>query len=95
MLVNRTGGGGENVTNEVNTQTPLIEQLAQLVAVTPKSTMRYLWAKFDATGEIFIELVMSSQSDAYQDGLADDGYYYQQIVYVVGADNKGTYLLEL
>lgn len=95
MLITRTGGGGENVTNEVNTQTPLIEQLAQLVAITPKSTMRYLWAKFDSTGENFIELVMSSQHNAYSDGLADDGYYYQQIVYVVGADNKGTYLLEL
>lgn len=95
MLINRTGGGGENVTDEVKVQTPLIGMMAQLVAITPKSTMRYLWAKFDSTGENFIELVMSSQSDAYAEGLADDGYYYQQIVYVVGADNKGTYLLEL
>lgn len=95
MLINRTGGGGENVTNEVETQTPLIEALAQLVSITPKFTMRYLWAKFDATGENFIELVMSSQADTYTDGLADDGFYYQQIVYVVGADGNGTYLLEL
>jgi len=95
MLLNRTGGGGENIANEVEVQTPLVEMLAQLVAITPKSTMKHLWAKFDSTGENFIELVMSSQSNAYGEGLAEDGYYYQRIVYVVGADDKGTYLLEL
>lgn len=95
MLINRTGGGGESVTNEVEIQTPLIDQLAQLVAISPRPEMRYLWAKFDATGETFIELITSTVSDAYTDGIGEDGYYYQQIVYIVGADDKGTYLLEL
>jgi hypothetical protein len=95
MLINRTGGGGENVKEEVNVQTPLIEQIAQLVGLTPRGGARYLWAKFDSTGETFIELVTSPNPDTHADGLADDGYYYQQIVYVVGADDKGTYLLEL
>lgn len=95
MLINRTGGGGENVTNEVEVQTPLIDQIAQLVAISPRPEMKYLWAKFDATGETFIELITSTVSDAYTDGIGEDGYYYQRIVYVVGADDKGTYLLEL
>lgn len=33
MLINRTGGGGENVTEEVNIQTPLIESIANMYRV--------------------------------------------------------------
>lgn len=95
MLINRTGGGGENVTNEVTTQVTLLDQLSQLISITPRPEMKYLWAKFDSTGDTFIELLLSSTEDAYVDGLGEDGYYYQRIVYIVGADDKGTYLLEL
>ena len=56
---------------------------------------KYLWAKFDSTGETLIELLVDTDSEAYSEGLGVDGYYYQRIVYVIGADNVGTYLLEL
>ena len=95
MLINRTGGGGENVKAEVNIQTPLVEQIAQLVGVMPRAGAKYLWVKFDSTGTTFIELITSTMPDAYADGLNEDGYYYQSIAYVVGADDNGTYLLEL
>ena len=69
--------------------------LINRVGYAPRSGAKYLWAKFDSTGETFIELLTSNKSDAYTDGLGGDGYYYQRIVYVVGADDKGTYLLEV
>lgn len=98
MLINRSGGGGENVTNEVEIQNPLIGQLAQLVQFVPKQEnqeLKYLWAKFDSTGETLITLLPCAIPDSYTEGIGADGYYYQRIEYIVGADDKGTYLLEL
>lgn len=96
MLINRVGGGsGENVTAEVRTQTPLIEQLANLISTMPKPSATHLWAKFTEEDGTLMELLVSTQSDTYPNGVGEDGYYYQKIVYVVGTDEKGTYLLEL
>ena len=36
MLINRTGGGGENVTQEVNTQTQLLDSIANMYQVVGK-----------------------------------------------------------
>jgi hypothetical protein len=60
-----------------------------------KSGGKYLWAKFESDKVTLIELITNDDPNAYQDGIASDGFYYQRIVYVVGADDKGTYLLEL
>lgn len=63
--------------------------------IKSNSSGKYLWAKFDSTGETLIELVVDNNLETYPDGAVQDGYYYQRIVYVVGADDVGTYLLEL
>ena len=96
MLINRVGGGGENVTAEVNTQTPLVQDIATMLAaavVRPSGT--HLWAKFTDQDGVFIELVLSSDPDAYPDGDVKDGYYYQKMIGVVGTDSNGTYMMEL
>lgn len=36
MLINRTGGGGENVTEEVNVQTPIVESIKSMYQVVGK-----------------------------------------------------------
>lgn len=98
MLINRVGGGGggENVTAEVKVQTPLVTEIAEMIAasvVRPAGTN--LWAKFTEEGGAFVELVLSSDPDAYPEGVGEDGYFYQKMVGVVGTDDKGTYVMEL
>ncbi len=87
--------GGENVTPEVRIQTPIVEEIALLTGIACRPKATYLWAKFTSKNGGFIELVTSSDENAYTEGVGEDGYYYQRIVYIVGADNVGTYLLEL
>ena len=56
---------------------------------------KHLWCKFTPDGKNLVELVVDKDVNAYPDGEVKDGYFYQRIVYVVGADDVGTYLLEL
>ena len=63
--------------------------------VTNKKGAKHLWCKFTPDGKTLIELVVDKDVNAYPDGEVKDGYFYQRIVYVVGADDTGTYLLEL
>ena len=95
MLINRTGGGGENVKNEVTAQTAIIQNIAELIGIVPIPNAKHLWAKFESEGGTFIGLVVSTQEDTYPDGIGEDGYYYQKIAYIMSADGNGTYLLEL
>lgn len=95
MLINRVGGGGENVTAEVNVQTPLVEDIAALLNVAGRPAGTHLWAKFKSEGGAFIELLLSSSADTYPEGVGEDGYFYQKMIAVVGTDSNGTYMLEL
>ena len=96
MLINRVGGGGENVTAEVNTQTPLVQDIATiLAAAVVRPSGIHLWAKFTGQDGAFVELVLSSDPDAYPEGVSEDGYYYQKMIGVVGTDSNGTYVMEL
>ncbi len=77
MIINQVCG--ENVTAEVQAQTPLVEAIANLVSFTGKPEAKYLWAKFTDVNGSFVGLVISDNSDEYAEGVGTDGYYYKRI----------------
>lgn len=85
----------EGTASDLRTGKELIDSEGNVVTGTFEPSGTNLWAKFDSTGENLQTLLVSTDADAYPDGFGDDGYYYQKIVYIVGADDTGTYLLEV
>lgn len=80
MIFNMGGGGGENVTAETNEYTSLLEQALTSIEgkVWVDKKGKYLWNKMTAEGGTFIEYVVSGDADAYPDGGAQDGYWYER-----------------
>lgn len=95
MLINRVGGGGENVTPEVTAQTPLIQELAILALGKGLNVKgKYLWLK-TINGKVD-EIIVSTSSTAYTEGLNSDGYYYIKITHALGIDENGdTFTIEI
>lgn len=95
MLINRVGGGGENVTAEVEAQTPLVQELALLAlgkGINVKG--KYLWLK-TINGKVD-EIMVATSPTMYPEGLADDGYYYIKITHALGIDENGdTFTIEI
>lgn len=97
MLINRVGGGGENVTDEVSTQTPLVQELA-LMALSNGIPVKgkYLWLKMTSADGYVDEIIVSTTKDAYTEGLNADGYYYIKITHALGIDESGdTFMVEI
>lgn len=96
MLINRVGGGGENVTAEVNVQTPLVEELALLALRNGRPKAKYLWLKMTAADGYVDEILTSNIETEYTEGLGDDGYYYMRITHALGIDESGdTFTIEI
>lgn len=95
MLINRTGGGGENVTAEVTYQTPLVQEIALLALGKGMSVKgKYLWLKMK-DGSVD-EIVVSTTATTYTEGLNSDGYYYIKITHALGIDENGdTFTIEI
>ena len=96
MLINRVGGGGENVTAEVTTQTPLIEQIALLALCNGRPKGKYVWLKMTSADGDIDEVLVSNKETTYPDGLGSDGYYYMRITHALGIDENGdTFTIEI
>lgn len=86
---------GENVTPEVREQNPLVDALARL-CVIGRVGGKYLWAKLTEQDGNLLELLVSSNENAYSEGTGADGYYYMRVYHVLGIDSKGdTFVMEL
>ena len=96
MLINRVGGGGENVTEEVNAQTPLVQELAVLALSKGRQKGRYLWLKLTSADGDIEEVLVSNVETAYTEGVNADGYYYMRITHALGIDESGdTFMVEI
>jgi hypothetical protein len=96
MLINRVGGGGENITTEVNTQTPLVQELAKMALLTGMPITKYAWLKLTSASGSVIGVLTSNDETEYPDGLGDDGFYYMRITHVLGIDESGdTFTIEI
>ena len=96
-LMLRKGGGGENVTPEVEQQVDILDVLDELCMVTTKPKGKYLWLKLTKEDGDFIEAVVSDEADSFPvDATDENGYYYMQVTNVLGIDSSGeTFILNL
>ena len=96
MLINRVGGGGENVTAEVTAQTPIIQELAILALCNGRPKQKYMWLKMTSANGNIDEIITSNVETAYAEGLNADGYYYMRITHALGIDENGdTFTIEI
>ena len=79
-MIGKCNTGGENVTPEVTTQTPIIQNITEALvgkAAGTKSGM-YVWKKMTTQGGDFVNFVVSDSETAYPDGGLQDGYWYEK-----------------
>lgn len=80
MLINRLGGGGEKLTEEINANATKVDTL--LAKITGKGVFTengvFVWYKYDSEGGNYIETVVSNVPDAYPNGAGTDGFWYEK-----------------
>lgn len=77
-------GETEDPFGEIETQSPLLAQLVDLVSKKYMIEGNYVWKKYEYNSESsavedFIEYVISNASDTYPDGGVQDGYWYEKV----------------
>lgn len=94
VLMEKTGG---NLTEVVDENTSLSNQIASLVCFTGRPEARYFWIKFDEQDGNILEYCLGLSDTEYPErGIGEDGCWYQRVSHVLMLDkNNDTYILEI